>query len=284
MNPNDLANNIEDVIIKANDKYGARINAIQSQLFSSLVNQLKDIETDKDGYILQNAKNRAIIIEAEILIDDALSGSYGNAIKEQISIIPKIDDLNNSYFSSLSDTFIENRNFIKSLQNQTIKNIESNLFPDGLQFQVKQPLIDIMNQNVNSGGSFSGFLEQLRTFIKGNDELDGRLMSYSRGLLRDTLFNYSRAYQQSITSDLGLEWYLYSGGLIDHSREFCIERAGNFYHQSEIEDWASLDWQGKNNQTTKSSIFIFAGGWNCSHSIIPVSTIIVPQSDLERIK
>lgn len=284
MNPNDLANSIEDLIIKANDRYGSRIDTIQNQLFSALVIKLKDIETDKDGYILQNAKNRNIIADAEVLIDDALSGNYGNAIKEQISIIPKIDDLNNSYFSSISGSFAENRNFIRSLQTQTISNIESNLLQEGLQFQVKQPLIDIMNQNINSGGSFSGFLEQLRTFIKGDEQLDGRLISYSRGLLRDTLFNYSRAYQQSVTSDLGLFWYLYAGGLIDHSREFCIDRAGNFYHQSEIEAWTYLDWQGKNNQTTKSSIFIFAGGWNCGHSIVPVSEVLVPQSDLDRIK
>lgn len=284
MTPSELADQIESLIISANDRYASRITKVQDDLYSAIVLKLKDIQTDPDGYIIQNAHNRTVIDEAETLVDDALSGKYQQSIEEQISVIPEIDNLNVEYFSSASDQFIENRNFIKSIQQQTIQNLETNLLQDGLQYQVKQPIADIMNQNVNGGGSFSGFLEQLRTFIKGNSDLDGRLLSYSRGLLRDALFQYSRAYQQAITSDLGLVWYLYSGGLIDHSRPFCIERAGNYYTQKEIESWADLDWQGKNPYTTKSSIFILVAGFNCVHQLIPVHESIVPKDDIDRAK
>jgi len=284
MSPKELADQIESLIISANDRYTSRITKVQNDLYASIVLKLKDIETDADGYIIQNAHNRNVISEAETLIDDALSGKYQQAIEEQIAVIPEIDNLNVEYFSAASDQFIENRNFIKSLQQQTIQNLETNLLQDGLQYQVKQPIADIMNQNVNGGGSFSGFLEQLRTFIKGDANLDGRLLSYSRGLLRDALFQYSRAYQAAITNDLGLVWFKYDGGIIDKSREFCKERAGQFFHQSEVEAWAEEDWQGKNQFTTKSSIFIYCGGYNCGHSLIPVHESIVPKEYIDRIK
>ncbi len=285
MSAEDLANEIESLIIEANSVFADDILKVQDKLYSNLISKLKDLDTDKDGYILQTAKNRKVLDEAQTVIDETLSGyQYQNAINRHTSIISKIDDLNSSYFSSVSSSFAANRTFIKSLQTQAFDTIETYLLGDGLGFQVKTPLVQIINENINTGGSFSGFLEQIRTFIKGTPDLDGRLLSYSRGLLRDTLFNYARAYQNSVTSDLGLQFYLYSGGLIDKSRPFCIQRAGNYYHQLEIESWASEDWKGKNPLTTKSSIFVLVAGYNCSHQLIPVHEIIVPKSDIERAK
>jgi hypothetical protein len=71
---------------------------------------------------------------------------------------------------------------------------------------------------------------------------------------------------------------------MDKTRPFCEERVGNFYHQKEIESWANIDWQGKRPGTTSSSIFIYCGGYNCRHSLIPVSETLVPKIDLDRMK
>lgn len=285
MSAEDLASEIESLIITANTVFAEEIVKVQEKLYSNIILKLKDLDTDSDGYILQTAKNRKVLDEAQTIIDDTLSGDkYQNAITKHASIISKIDDLNSAYFSGISKSFSANRTFISSLQTQAFDTIDTYLLGDGLGFQVKTPLYQIINENINTGGSFSGFLEQLRTFIKGNPDLDGRLLSYSRGLLRDTLFNYARAYQNSVTKDLGLVFYLYSGGLIDKSRPFCVKRAGNYYHQLEVESWAKEEWKGKNSLTTKSSIFILAGGYNCSHQLIPVHELIVPKSDIERAK
>jgi hypothetical protein len=283
MKPENLANDIEKIILNVTDTYAEEVIGIQDSIYNRLVRVLKDLELDSDGYIKQSAANRAILYKAESSLDELLPGqSFTDAVSRTISSINVIDELNVSYFSSISEGFNENRNFIKSLQAQTVESIEGTLLQDGLTSQIKSPLTDILNRNVNSGGQFNGFLEELRTFIKGNTDLDGRLLSYSRTHLTDSLFNYSRGYQESMTSDLKLDWYLYSGGLSDKSREFCIQRAGNYYHRKEIESWASQSWQGKRQGTTKSSIFIFLAGWNCKHSLIPVHDSIVPKEDLKR--
>ncbi len=141
-----------------------------------------------------------------------------------------------------------------------------------------------MVQNVNSGGKFSGFIDQVRDYVVGNSEVESRAMSYTRTFIKDTLLTYSRTYQQAVTADLGLQYFLYSGGIMDTTRDFCEERSGNYYHKKEIEAWADLEWKGKKKGTTESSIFHFAGGWNCGHQIIPVSDLIVPQDVKDRNK
>jgi hypothetical protein len=81
---------------------------------------------------------------------------------------------------------------------------------------------------------------------------------------------------------LGLEFYLFSGSPLDKSRPWCLDRKGQYFHEKEIESWANEDWKGKNPLTTKSSIFILVGGFNCTDQLIPVHISIVPKDELQR--
>lgn len=285
MSASRVAEQIEGLIVEANGKYASQIIRVQNKLYNDLVTILRFIDLDGEGYIRQNSGNRAILRAAQDQFTKTINSSiYQSALEQHLDVIPEIDSLNETYFESVSSAFKPNRAFIASIQKQTIETVNSLILQDGLASQVKLPLNQILQQNINTGGSFTGMLNQLRTFIQGNESLYGRLVSYSRGILRDALFQYARSYQNSVTEDLGLVWYRYVGGIIDKSREFCRDRNGGYFHQKEIESWADLEWQGKNNLTTKSSIFIFAGGHNCTHSFIPVHESIVPKEDKDRIQ
>lgn len=289
MTPEELAAAIEEMIVGSAELFSQSIIRAQNRLYNRIIAVLKELELDADGYIKQSAINRRILRDAQDVFDELVRDPvYQGAVNTQMSIIPKIDALNTKYFITVSKIFSPNKNFIKDLQKQVIRDVNSNLLNEGLIVNVKQPLNSVLSQNINSGGSFAGFNEQVGNFINGNDQVEGRLLRYTKTYLADTLFAYARAWQESVTTDLDLEFYLYSGGLTgaghgsSGSREFCIERATNYYHRKEIESWAELSWKGKNPNTTKSSIFILAGGYNCRHSMIPVSTKIVPIDVIHR--
>lgn len=285
MTPSELADQIEDLIITSNNQFGRSIIKVQEELYDSIFLKLKDLELDEGGYIKQNSTNRKILRDAQLEFEIVISSSaYQPSVARHITVISKINALNSEYFETIKSSFTPNKNFLKSLQAQTIKNINDLILQDGLKAQIKIPLNQILEQNVSTGGTFKGMLEQVRNFITGNNEAEGRLLKYSKTYLRDVLFQYSRSFQESVTADLKLEWYSFSGGLIDRSREFCIERTGKFFHKSEIESWANLTWKGKIPGTTESSIMVYLGGFNCSHSLIPVSKILVPEADLARIE
>lgn len=282
MLPDELARQIEEIILAADGRFASSMGRVQNALYEELLIIIKSLEVDPDGYILQNSANRRILSEAEAKISEVFaSRTYQDSVARYVFTVQRIDELNQQYFTTIPK-FKENKQFLKSLQNQTIRTVEKYVLQDGLQSQVIDPLSQILNQNVNSGGKFSGFLQQIQDYIKGNDKVEGRALSYSRTFLRDSMFTYSRTYQQSVTNDLGLEFYLYSGGVMDKTRSFCEERTGKFFHHREIEKWAALTWAGKKSGTTESSIFLFAGGWNCAHELIPVDKNIVPQDVIER--
>lgn len=278
-----LAERLETIITRAEDRFGAAILDTQKSMYSDMLLQLKELDLDAKGYIKNSGANRKIIQQAGKLFNESLesSGYYG-ALNQYVSNLEVINQANAIYFSAISESFSANKLFIKSLQNQTIQSLESTLLNEGLSANVKQPLLNILNQNVNGGGSFAGMLDQVRGYIEGVEGKQGALMKYARTWTADALFNYSRSYQQAVSSDLGLEFFYYSGGIVKDSRDFCRERHDQHFHQKEIEGWAELSWQGKNPNTTESSIFIYAGGYSCRHSMIPVHKSTVPQEVKDR--
>jgi hypothetical protein len=282
MTPEELSGNLERRSLRAIERFNKIVIATQNDAFGNVVVVLKKLKTDREGYIIQNAENRAILREANRAFSKVIDrGAYVEGLRNFTVTFTVLDEVNDAYFKTF-DKFNVNRQFMKSLQKEAIKEIESTLLNEGLESQIKAPLSRILNQNINSGGSFTGMLKQVEDFIKGNADVDGRLLRHAKTITKDVLFTYSRTYQQAVASDLNLEFYLYTGSIIDTTRHFCEERAGKFFHHKEIESWAGLDWSGKRSDTTESSIFIYAGGHGCLHSLIPVGVQVVPVEVIER--
>lgn len=284
MTPTTLANRLETLVSSAENEIQSTIKKTQRKIYRDLVSVLKNLELDREGYIRNNTANRRLLSKAETAFDSSIRNSgYKTGVEKFISHFDSVADLNTEYFLAISQAFTPNAQFLRSLQNQAIKQIETMALNEGLVSNVKTPLMSVLNKNVNTGGSFASFLEEVRAYIIGSGS-EGKLLRYSRTWTTDALYGFARAYQQSITVDLGLTFYYYAGGAIDKTRDFCRERLDQFWSQKEIESWASLDWGGKNPGTTESSIFIYLGGYNCRHSLIPVSEKIVPKEVIDRNK
>jgi hypothetical protein len=89
-------------------------------------------------------------------------------------------------------------------------------------------------------------------------------------------------YIRQVSEDYGFEFYEYIGVDVKGTRSFCKTRNNKIYHKREIQEWASLDWDGKARGTNETTIFAYRGGYNCGHQIIPVATEDVPEDVLNR--
>lgn len=283
MTPSDLADRISSITSRAEERLEAAVTKTQRELFDQVQAMLTRLELDGDGLIKQSADNRKLLQQADRVFERAIkeSGYYAN-LDQYGEAISSLTAANDTYFSTIIDSFTVDARYLKSLQKSSLETIESLMANDGLTVQLKQPLKDILNQNVNSGAAFSDLLKQVRGFINGSVDREGKLMRYSKQISRDTLFNFSASMQEAISENAGLEYYIYLGGTMKESRDFCVARANQYFHRKEIEGWASLNWAGKRAGTTKSSIYIYRGGYSCTHSLIPVSKAVVPKEVIER--
>lgn len=288
MTPDNLAAKVETLISKTEKALAKQAIATQVELFDQMSVMLNGLSL-KDGLIIQNQANRAILAQANEYFNKAM-GDYYASLGAISNTIASLTSENAGYFSTLLDSFTPDAQYIKSLQKQTILQAESLLANEGIELTLKQPIVNILNQNINTGAAYKDLLNQLRTFIIGNDQVEGSLLRYSRQITTDTLFNYNRALQEAVSANSGLEWIKYVGGVTEGTknksgkstggtREFCAERMGRYYKKDDVEKWADRDWQGKRKGTTKSTIFIYAGGYNCKHQIVYVDESAVPKAN-----
>lgn len=285
MSADELDEELNRIVEGATGSLEKTVTQTQRRLLDEMQTMLSRLELDSNGNIIQNQTNRKILGKLDTYYDRAFRETgYYNKLNDFAGNIVDLTKSTNSYFGSVLDTFTPDSQYVKALQKDAIGTIETLLANDGLEAQLKQPLRQILSQNINSGATYADMLKQVRQFIIGNADREGQLLRYSKQISTDALFNYSRALQESIATKSGLQFAVYSGGIIRDSRDFCRERTGNYYHKKEVEQWARLDWTGKRAGTTSSTIFIYAGGYNCSHSIIYVSESVVPKEVIERAK
>src|SRR5690348_6851137 len=192
MTPTDLSHRLENIAEKAQSGLSKAVNKTQRRLYDDIQALLSKLDLDADGLIKQNADNRKILQKVDRVFDQSIKQSgYYNQLDKYAEYIVSMTKANETYFNFILDSFTVDAHYIKSLQKDAILNIQNLLANDGLESQLKQPLKQILNQNVNTGASFADLLKQVREFIQGTPDVDGKLSRYSKQISRDTLFNYS---------------------------------------------------------------------------------------------
>lgn len=254
----------------------------QREIFDELINLISKLE--KKGDLFTNsAANRAavdrIIERATTLL---MEGPYAEALTNYLVSLQTSVLLGDSYFKALTE--FEQKAFYRETIKKAIAQVTDLFDKDAIGQVFINPLKTLLSNQVDLGASFGDTVKTLRNFIEGNPQLDqeGKLSRYVKQNARDAFAQTDQLFTQIVTKDIGLTWYRYAGALIADSREFCIHRAGNYYHEDEIREWAGLSWQGKNPNTNSDNIFILRGGFNCIHQLAPVLEDLVPDADKER--
>lgn len=285
MTPDQLSSKVDTIVTKFETAFGSQVDKTQTALFEQMQLLLNRLDLNPDGTIIQNQANRKLLAQVDTYFNKAFNQSgYYEALNEAPNSISALTSANSAYFNTVLDTFTPDTQYIKSLQKQTVTQLQSLLANEGLEAQMKQPILEILNLNINTGASYTDLLKQIRGFTLGTAELNGKLQTYSGQIVTDALFNFNRSLQESISQKAGLEWYYYSGGRSLDSRDFCMARVNKYFRKEEVEKWASMTWAGKRAGTTSSSIFIYCGGYRCAHSLIAVSEAVVPKSVISRAK
>jgi len=138
-------------------------------------------------------------------------------------------------------------------------------------------LKDVINEYKSFGNINTKDLKAFNNDILTTKKIEGNIDIVAR----EYATQYKRAQGQILANKFNVQYFKYSGTELKKvdsqgettitTRCFCRQRIGNFYTKEEIESWADLEWDGKIKGTSRVNIFQVAGGWNCRHTIRPVS-------------
>lgn len=263
------------------DAFSNRMVAIQRSKFNEVIRLLDDLDYS-NGLIVVNDAN---ILKIEAIVEsikDVLTGTeYETAVGELMQEFDNQAAVTYKYFEALDPRFqvpaISN-SILRAKKNEAVLSLLNSTDQ-----YLTNPMRQSLSNSVLAGGSRSDLIATFRELIEGDPEKVGRLERATRQIVSDTFALSDRAVTNEIAEQLGFEYYLYTGGLLKTTRPFCKARNGKFFKKSEVESWGALQpWDGWMEGTNSKTIFQTAGGYNCQHSILPVSEAVVPKEVIKR--
>ena len=145
---------------------------------------------------------------------------------------------------------------------------------------------NLMSQSVTSQVSTKDFISSMNELITGAGEKPGGIESHLNRYAHDLYMQYDRAYATSLAEETGMKYFIYIGGKIDDSRDFCVAHDGKVWTTEESKKW--IEWtpakgvypEGyKIKQKDKNAVpsyiasydgynpLIHCGGFNCRHHV-----------------
>lgn len=266
------------MIAKKQELLGKAVNALQEKLFEAVLNKIEliaenpaamnklfdDFTANEHAKVLQNFASDIISIgamNAEYFIEAA--ANIGS--KDYQAIQLKANDQILQRFGLDKKGKMIKGGFIDSFANDTT---------------IKRQLTQYAYKTKIASAGVQEFKAGFKDLILGDKNKNGALQKYYNTFAYDTYQQVDSSLQQLYSEELGLEAFLYLGGLIAGSRPFCNERNGKVFLKEEIDEWKKLEFAGKPANYTP---FLDRGGYNCRHILNAITARMAAarRSDLE---
>lgn len=284
-----------------------RLDTVPNALYSSvdrsqkqiLVDTLKLIDSlDVVGgkYVLSNENLIKVEQITEALNKAIFQTEYRTAILTFAGEFQVQANINLEYFSEVFGSAITDKQIYQASLQASQKVALDILNESSVDAVFTKPLKEMLINGIASEANTSDVVQELTNYILGDEELEGQLLRYVKQVARDRYSIADRSYTDIIAQDLNMNYVLYSGGLVKDSRLFCQARVGQYYHVDEVSLWVTdipspanpfphgAQWQGRFRGTNASNISLVLGGYNCLHSLLPVTEAQVPLSVIARNK
>lgn len=300
-NQQELIKKIIESIDSAVDGFGKKVPGHQQRIVDELALLLKDLELSGDS-IKQSAKNLAAIAKIKGKLEQIVnSDEWLGDVKKYLQSFNEVTKLQNQYFGTLRSEF-KPTPLLNEIKKQSLDATFNSLTAEGINPTITSKVQDILRKAITSGSSYTQTMKQLNEFVSTNKSGVGVLERYTKQITTDALNQYSAQYTNAVTNDLGLDWFMYTGALIDSSRTFCKALIKKKYiHKSELADiilgnfkeFEDMDGeinpktdlpQGMIAGTNVANFHIYRGGYQCGHQMIPVDEGSVPVAIKKKFK
>jgi hypothetical protein len=299
----DILKRIDEAIARFNKK----IPGIQKNVLDGIIEELRKLDL-KDSKIKPTVANLRLIgriknkLQNLILTDD-----YIDEVKEFAKAFNDITKLQNEYWKQAERTF-KPKTLLKEIKKQSIEDTVNKLTEAGIGVNIENSITDILRTNITAGGSYRSLEAQLRELLTNTKKSDGAILKYTKQISVDSINTFNAQYTQTVSNDLGFEWYAWQGSELQTSRPFCqsMVEERRYFHISEVpallraEDMYYTDNKDGERKkvpiykktglphgfiegTNPGNFFVRRGGHFCGHQARPVSASLVPKEVKERV-
>ena len=277
----DLWKRKDDYIASRLDWLSKRVDRSQQILLGDLTSGfMGEFSVDELGNLKTNTKNMRLAIKLDRFFDTLDTETLRKVNTQYGQDMLKLTPLSERYYSKMLPDAAD---AIKSIGEkvgfiETAIGIKDNKL-------IKGGYLEQITRNARSTAGakrlryskrrkqkgYSEYLRGMKEIVTGTKIRDGMIERYYRQFAYDTFNQTDAAINKHYADSLELVWFVYAGGTIDTSREFCIKRSNKVYSVEETEKWkcdSTLIGKPKGVKCDqKYNPLIERGRWNCRHSI-----------------
>lgn len=222
------------------------------------------------GGLEQTAQNYSRVITLDYIFREFIATELTDVEEELVNSLFSVNEFNKKWFAQ----FV-NRNTLEGLQRRVADQQLARLGIDGRRILDGGTLADITRsmtpikrikariiQMIQLGAAFPEISNGLELLILSSNRV-GVLAKSMTLILHDTLSQFDRGVSREVAVAANLEFFLYQGGKVKDTRDFCDRRDGKVFHISETEEWKAMDWDGKSPEPYDPITDM--GGYNCRH-------------------
>ncbi len=137
--------------------------------------------------------------------------------------------------------------------------------------EVRQKILDYVVNSMASRKGPDGFVAGLKDLVNGAANEGGVIEKHWERYAFDSFSQIREIQNLHMANELELQYFVYTGGLIDSSRAFCVKRNRKVFSRAETATWKNdPDLIDQATKDTYSPL-VERGRYNCRHFIMWIS-------------
>ncbi|MDD4226009.1 MAG: hypothetical protein PHU98_06435, partial [Mariniphaga sp.] len=235
-------------------KFGKDLKGLQKELLTVMLSDYLTNFQTQDGNVIFNEYNARQINGLNKIFSDFQAQFSDEFFKETGNKMLELTGMTSEYFRELGYKKTTLSGIEKALEKYRItigidkkgEIIEGSFISNLTKSEpVREELADFLRKGIEGERKYKDIVKGFKDIIVGTPESNGAHERYIGGYVHDSFFAHGRAIDNFFAQELGLTHFIYAGDVIEKTRPFCEERAGNVYSIDELEEWNDLDWAGK---------------------------------------
>lgn len=256
----------EELLIKAQEYQDEIIKAIKDEFAPSL-------ETE-GGKIKFTTKNFALLAKLDKILRDIAALKGDELAQWFVKQLMSNASMNLKYFNEIvpDKAPINQKAYRRAMSTMLYKfGYDGRAFINGGFLTdlgaIEEPIRKIKAEAVKAisvGKDYREFLKDQDTYIRGGEKT-GIIEKHMRTNAYDAFQQVDRQLSNQMSIAIGLNYALFSSGIMETTREWCEKNQGKVFTRKQIEKWKDEDWDGK--PATNYDPFTDVGGYNCTHTL-----------------
>lgn len=251
--------------------------SILRKILSDILPELKL----KDGFLVGGVSNMAKANMIERIFDEVGRDEVNAILLEYSNALLGISGKNAAYYYTIGfdrekvDAIAGDLSLIRGVigidkDGQLLK--DGFLYRLGRSEAVRDKIKQYVLTSIASQQSLKQFQSGLKEVVKGRGDVSGSLTSYWNNYAYDAYSRVREIDNLHFKNEIGLRHFIYQGGLIKTSREFCIKKNGKAFTEEEAKkNWPNdPDLIDQKHLSTYNPL-IDRGRYNCRHFLMWIS-------------